>query len=182
MEVTPTSGKGTLGTWWFLRQARARLDKTEHINRSQGQGRSYEQFRGQPDMLPKIPLCCLWLAVKAQRMIGQLAAIAPKCRTAGKDLLLSCAGGCFAGLGIGFFLFLRLGFPATEELAGYMVGLFLVAGLKLGFSLGIIHAPRLYYHSVVSPSRAGSLLRGRRLIRNEALFQLPTYLFCLRIH
>ena len=26
-----------LGTWWFLRQARARLDKTEHINRSQGQ-------------------------------------------------------------------------------------------------------------------------------------------------
>jgi hypothetical protein len=139
-------------------------------------------FRGQPDMLPKIPLCCLWLAVKAQRMIGQLAAIAPKCRTAGKDLLLSCAGGCFAGLGIGFFLFLRLGFPATEELAGYMVGLFLVAGLKLGFSLGIIHAPRLYYHSVVSPSRAGSLLRGRRLIRNEALFQLPTYLFCLRIH
>ena len=21
MEVTPTSGKGTLGTWWFLRQA-----------------------------------------------------------------------------------------------------------------------------------------------------------------
>jgi len=43
MEVTPTSGKGTLGTWWFLRRARARLDKTEHINRSQGQGRSYEQ-------------------------------------------------------------------------------------------------------------------------------------------
>ena len=43
MEVTPTSGKGTLGTWWFLRRARARLDKTEHSNRSQGQGRSYEQ-------------------------------------------------------------------------------------------------------------------------------------------
>src|SRR6267143_2848264 len=43
MEVTPSSGKGTLGTWWFLRQARARLDKTEHINRSQGQGRNYEQ-------------------------------------------------------------------------------------------------------------------------------------------
>ena len=29
-EVTPTSGKGALGTWWFLRQVRARLDKTEH--------------------------------------------------------------------------------------------------------------------------------------------------------
>ena len=33
MEVMPPSGKGTLGTWWSLRQARARLDKTEHINR-----------------------------------------------------------------------------------------------------------------------------------------------------
>ena len=43
MEVMPTSGKGTLGTWWFLRRARARLDKTEHPNRSQGQGRSHEQ-------------------------------------------------------------------------------------------------------------------------------------------
>jgi hypothetical protein len=43
MKVTPTSGKGTLGTWWFLRRARAWLDKTEHINRSRGQGRSQEQ-------------------------------------------------------------------------------------------------------------------------------------------
>jgi hypothetical protein len=32
MEVMPTSGKGTLGTWWFLRRARVRLDKTEHIS------------------------------------------------------------------------------------------------------------------------------------------------------
>jgi hypothetical protein len=29
MKVIPTSGKGTLGTWWSLRRARARLDKTE---------------------------------------------------------------------------------------------------------------------------------------------------------
>ena len=29
-EVTPRSGKATLGTWWSLRQARARLDKTGH--------------------------------------------------------------------------------------------------------------------------------------------------------
>ena len=43
MKVTPTSGKAALGTWWFLRQARAWLDKTEHINRGQGQGRRYEQ-------------------------------------------------------------------------------------------------------------------------------------------
>ena len=31
MKVTPTSGKETLGTWWSLRQVRARLDKTGHI-------------------------------------------------------------------------------------------------------------------------------------------------------
>jgi hypothetical protein len=31
MKVTPTSGKETLGTWWLLRQVRARLDKTGHI-------------------------------------------------------------------------------------------------------------------------------------------------------
>jgi len=28
MKVIPSSGKGTLGDWWFLRQARVRLDKT----------------------------------------------------------------------------------------------------------------------------------------------------------
>ena len=30
-EVTPRSGKETLGTWWSLRQAPAWLDKTRHI-------------------------------------------------------------------------------------------------------------------------------------------------------
>ena len=29
-EVTPKSRQETLGTWWSLRQARARLDKTEY--------------------------------------------------------------------------------------------------------------------------------------------------------
>ena len=38
MKVTPTSGKGTLGTWWFLRQARARLDKTGHTKPQSGPG------------------------------------------------------------------------------------------------------------------------------------------------
>jgi len=31
VKVTPTSGKETLGTWWSLRQVRARLDKTGHL-------------------------------------------------------------------------------------------------------------------------------------------------------
>lgn len=70
----------------------------------------------------------------------QLAEITSKCRKAGRELLLSCARGCFCGLGVGFFLFLRLGTPATHELTGYMVGLFLMAGLKFGFFLWVIRS------------------------------------------
>ena len=68
----------------------------------------------------------------------RLAEITSKCRKEGKELLLSCARGCFCGLGVGFFMFLRLGAPATHELTGYMIGLFLMAGLMFGFSLWVI--------------------------------------------
>jgi hypothetical protein len=91
-------------------------------------------------MPSKILLWCLHLAVKTERIFVRLAEITSKCRKEGKELVLSCARGCFCGLGVGFFLFLRLGAPATPELSGYMVGLFLMAGLKLGFSLGIIRS------------------------------------------
>jgi hypothetical protein len=89
-------------------------------------------------MLTKIPFCCLHVAVKTERNFLRLAEITSKCRSAGRELLLSCARGCFTGLGVGFFMFLRLGAPATRELTGYMVGLFLIAGLKFGFSLWVI--------------------------------------------
>jgi hypothetical protein len=91
-------------------------------------------------MLSKVPLWCLHLAVKTERNFVRLTEITSVCRKAAKELLLSCAYGCFCGLGVGFFLFLRLGTPATQELAGYMIGLFLMAGLKLGFSLGMIRS------------------------------------------
>jgi hypothetical protein len=91
-------------------------------------------------MLSKIPLFCMHLAVKTERNSLRLAQITSKCRDAGKELLLSCARGCFCGLGVGFFMFLRLGAPATHELTGYMVGLFLMAGLKFGFSLWVIRS------------------------------------------
>jgi hypothetical protein len=64
----------------------------------------------------------------------RLAEITSKCKKEGKELLLSYARGCFCGLGVGFFLFLRLGPPATRELSGYVAGLFVMAGLKFGFS------------------------------------------------
>src|SRR5260370_22698406 len=89
-------------------------------------------------MLSKIPLWCLHLAVKTERIFVRLAEIISKCRKEGKELLLSCARGCFCGLGVGLFLFLRLGAPATHELTGYILGLFLMAGLKFGFSLWVI--------------------------------------------
>jgi len=38
MKVTLTSGKETLGTWWFLWQARARLDKTGYTKPQPGTG------------------------------------------------------------------------------------------------------------------------------------------------
>jgi len=70
----------------------------------------------------------------------RLAEITSGCRETGRELLLFCARGCFTGLGVGFFIFLRLGTPATHELSGFMVGLFLMAGLKLGFSWWVIRS------------------------------------------
>ena len=45
MEVTPTSGKGTLGAWRSLRQARVRLDKTEHTTAARARGEAMSKLR-----------------------------------------------------------------------------------------------------------------------------------------
>lgn len=82
----------------------------------------------------------LCLADKIEGILVRLTEITPIYRKAGKELLLSCAVGCLWGLGVGSFIFLRLGVPATHELSGYMVGLFLMAGLKSGFSLFVIRS------------------------------------------
>ena len=68
----------------------------------------------------------------------RLAEIVALLEKVGKELLFSCVRGCLCGAGVGFFLFLRLGFPKDAELAGYISGLFVVAGLKLGLSLWAI--------------------------------------------
>jgi hypothetical protein len=61
MKVTPTSGKETLGTWWLLRQVRARLDKTGTSNRNQGQERSGKQtFRRRGVCEPALELRGEW--------------------------------------------------------------------------------------------------------------------------
>jgi hypothetical protein len=91
-------------------------------------------------MLSKIPLYCLHVAVKTESNFMRVAEITSRCRKTGRELLLFCARGCFSGLGVGLFLFLRLGAPATRELSGYVVGLFLMAGLNFGFSLWVIRS------------------------------------------
>jgi hypothetical protein len=45
MEALPTSGNGTLGAWRSLRQARARLDKTEHITVARARGEAVSKLR-----------------------------------------------------------------------------------------------------------------------------------------
>jgi len=49
-----------------------------------------------------------------------------------KQLSLFAGLGALCGAGVGFFIFLRLGFPAQPLNAGYISGLFLLSGVKLG--------------------------------------------------
>jgi len=107
-------------------------------------------------MLSRIPPCRLHVAVKTERNFMRLAEITSKCRKEGRELLLSCARGCFCGLGVGFFMFLRLGAPATHELTGYMIGLFLMAGLMFGFSLWVI---RILLFPLINHFRHSSSIR-----------------------
>ena len=58
-------------------------------------------------------------------------------RGAAGQLILSCLLGIFCGAGVGFFIFLRLGFPRPAQTAGYISGLFLMAGLQFGLAVGI---------------------------------------------
>jgi hypothetical protein len=55
-----------------------------------------------------------------------------------KELLGFCALGVAAGAGVGFFMFVRLGFPKESYMIGYMSGLFISSGVKLGISLWLL--------------------------------------------
>lgn len=95
------------------------------------------------------------LAVKSERISARLDEIIAFCKKLGTELLLSCAHGCLSGAGIGFFLFVRLGFPKDTKLAGYISGLFIVAGLKFGLFLWVIRSlvfPLAYHLHDSNPS------------------------------
>lgn len=108
-------------------------------------------------MLSKLPQRYLLLAVKTERISVRLAEIIAFCRKVGKELLLSVAHGCFCGAGVGFFVFLHLGFPKDLEFTGYISGLFVVAGLKFGFSLWAIRSLVVPLVSYLRDSHSPSL-------------------------
>src|SRR5262249_12658348 len=51
------------------------------------------------------------------------------------EAAMFCLAGGFCGAGVGFFLFLRLGWPKPPELAGVVSGLVVISGLKLGLTI-----------------------------------------------
>jgi glycosyltransferase involved in cell wall biosynthesis len=53
-------------------------------------------------------------------------------------LLFAGLRGAVSGLGIGVFFFLRLGFPKDLETAGFVSGLFCVAGVKFGITVEVL--------------------------------------------
>jgi hypothetical protein len=67
-----------------------------------------------------------------------------------KDLVPSGVLGLACGAGIGFFVFPRLGFPRDPNNAGYVSGLFLLAGFEL--DLGVA-ASRFLYSKVCRRAR-----------------------------
>jgi hypothetical protein len=72
-------------------------------------------------------------------------------------LLFGGLRGALYGLGIGFFFFLRLGFPKSAETAGYVSGLLCVAGIEFGITVEILR----YLLSLGDEGSAVSRLRTR---------------------
>jgi hypothetical protein len=73
-------------------------------------------------------------------------------KTALWRLLCSGLRGAASGAGIGFFFFLRLGFPKNAETTGFVCGLFRVAGFEFGISVEIL---RHMIQAVLKESRFG---------------------------
>jgi len=55
-----------------------------------------------------------------------------------KDFLRFLALGVAAGAGVGFFMFVRLGFPKQSHMVGYLSALFIGSGIKFGISLWLV--------------------------------------------
>jgi hypothetical protein len=78
---------------------------------------------------------------------------------AARQFILFTAGGALFGVAVGFFVFLRLGFPSQAALSGYLSGLFVVAGCKVGlltwFGHILISCKKSSTRNSVEPAESG---------------------------
>jgi hypothetical protein len=72
----------------------------------------------------------------AEQSIGQESM---NWRRVALEFFLFAVGGALFGAAVGFFFFMQLGFPRPPELAGFVSGLFVVAGFKVGLLTWIIY-------------------------------------------
>lgn len=83
-----------------------------------------------------------------------------------KDFLGFCALGVGAGVGVGFFMFVRLGFPKQSYMIGYMSGLFIGSGIKFGISLWLI---RIIFRALLHMWAQGSFCASHYHFRDMDL-------------
>jgi hypothetical protein len=83
-----------------------------------------------------------------------------------KDLLGFCVLGIAAGAGVGFFIFVRLGFPKESYMIGYLSGLFVVSGIKFGISLWLV---RIIFRSLLYVWAQGSFCESHYHFRDMDL-------------
>ena len=87
-----------------------------------------------------------------------------------KDLLGFCVLGIAAGAGVGFFIFVRLGFPKESYMIGYLSGLFVVSGIKFGICLWLV---RIIFRSLLHVWAQGSFCASHYHFRDMDLTSAP---------
>jgi hypothetical protein len=83
-----------------------------------------------------------------------------------KDFVGFCALGVVAGAGVGFFMFVRLGFPKESYMIGYMSGLFIGSGIKFGIRLWLV---RVIFRSLLHVWAQGSFCASHYHFRDMDL-------------
>lgn len=83
-----------------------------------------------------------------------------------KELIGFGVLGVAAGAGVGFFMFVRLGFPKESYMIKYMSGLFISSGVKFGISLWLAH---LVVRSLLRLWAEGSFCASRYHFRDMDL-------------